>query len=914
MSLRSGTGDRSREASVLFAVGLTFLLVGLFVAAFNRGGVAAQFMCATWITLAFGLLSQTIALERDVVGPEEVALGIVGFPALLVALAMGFAFAERFPWGVPRSRIGRWVGYVLYAWGAVATAGLVAHFVARSSGEAVRGPFGVSYPDFFAAVNSAFQLYVAAVGLGMIGLSIRNLRRATVPAQRRRAKWLIYGTIAGVAPFTFFQTLTAVAPRFAVASFVTRFDDIGSASLVLLPVLVAYGIATERLFDVEVVVRRGIKYLLARGLLRTVIVVQWTALTYILATHADMTIRDALVGNAWLILLLAVTALSLQYQRPLAAWIDRRFFREALDRELTLRELADELERVDSLDACAQLVRSRLDATVHPKTSRVLFDADAAGASAVERASDVELVIPMIAGDGTVAGALELGEKRSEQPYSATDLELLATIAARMASVWQRVRLREQTRTAEASERRARDENRAKSLFLAAMSHELRTPLNAVLGFAQLIRRDPLLGAENREYLETILRSGEHLLGLINDVLSIAKIEAGKMTLSIQPFDFNRFVRAVEEMIGVRARAKGLAFVVERAEGLPTVVLGDEGKLRQVLLNLLGNAMKFTESGSVRLRVAWEDGRAAFDVEDTGRGIAPDEMEKLFVPFEQTESGRSEADGTGLGLAISREMVRLMGGDIRVSSRVGVGTSFAFEMEMPVAVSHEPIGERRVAIAVEPSGRGRRVLVVDDTRENRLVLVKLLESVGLAVREAENGAEAVETWAAWRPDLVFMDMRMPVVGGLVATAEIRRRESEEGAEVRTRIVALTASAFEHERDEILAGGCDRFVTKPFREEAIFDALTELIGVKFVYEAAGISAARVEAVTLDRLAAMPPERLGALKEALTLGDVTEIRRVVAAIAADDRELAESLAAAISAYRYDALLELAERVAP
>jgi signal transduction histidine kinase/ligand-binding sensor domain-containing protein len=330
-------------------------------------------------------------------------------------------------------------------------------------------------------------------------------------------------------------------------------------------------------------------------------------------------------------------------------------------------------------------------------------------------------------------------------------------------------------RAATESERRALEANRAKSIFLANMSHELRTPLNAILGFVQLMGRDRSLGAEHRKDLAIITRSGEHLLSLITDVLSIAKIEAGRISLTEQAFDLGRLLDAVRSMISARADLKGLVVVFDVEPGMPAAVRGDEAKLRQVLLNLLGNAVKFTTEGTVTLRARWADGRACFEVQDTGPGISAEELDTLFQAFVQTEAGRQVQEGTGLGLVISRSFVRLMGGDIEVASRVGEGTTFRFEASLPRADAAEVVEERKVA-GLAPGQPSRRMLVVDDTFENRALLARLLKSVGFDVREATNGQEAVAEWEASRPDLIFMDMRMPVMDGIEATREIRRRE------------------------------------------------------------------------------------------------------------------------------------------
>ncbi len=424
-----------------------------------------------------------------------------------------------------------------------------------------------------------------------------------------------------------------------------------------------------------------------------------------------------------------------------------------------------------------------------------------------------------VAAAGAVAGAVRLRERAVHRRTERLE-EMVRRRTAELAEALARV---------EASEARAVEANRAKSVFLANMSHELRTPLNAVLGFAQLLERDPVIGVAGREELGIIRRSGEHLLGLINDVLSISRIEAGKLSLDARPFDLPELLSSVVGMIRVRAAGKGLAVGFEPAGDLPRGVLGDDGKLRQVLLNLLGNAVKFTERGRVVLRARWTDGRAAFEVADTGPGITAAERERLFQPFVQTEAGRRSREGTGLGLAISRQMVSLMGGDLRVASRPGHGSTFSFDIGLPIA--ELPGSATPSFVGGLEEGQGSpRILVVDDTLENRILLERLLTHAGFQVRQASNGAEAVETWGTFRPDAVFMDMRMPVMDGREATRRIR--ELEHGAGGRTVIVALTASAFEHEQSDILASGADELVVKPFEVEAIFAVLARTLGVRY----------------------------------------------------------------------------------
>ena len=396
--------------------------------------------------------------------------------------------------------------------------------------------------------------------------------------------------------------------------------------------------------------------------------------------------------------------------------------------------------------------------------------------------------------------------------------------------------VRERTAALRESEQRALAASRAKSAFLANMSHELRTPLNGVLGFAQLLARRKNRDAEDREGLDIIMKSGEHLLGLINDVLSLSKIEAGRVTLEQEAFDVATLVHDVENVLRVRAEEKNLRLVCEIDDTLPRAVAGDQGKLRQILLNLAGNAVKFTSAGSVTIRVAWNDGRARLEVEDTGPGIAAEELPRLFEPFSQTDSGQRTKEGTGLGLALSRDLARLMDGDITVVSEAGRGSCFRVEIALPEAALEtivEPKDRRRVT-SLAAGQSPVRVLVVDDTTLNRTVLTRLLASVGFDVRAAAGGEEAVALWESWEPHFIWMDKRMPGVDGLEATRRIRARERSEGR-ARVPIIALSASALEHERSDILAAGCDDFVAKPFRESMIFTKMREHLGIEYAYE-------------------------------------------------------------------------------
>jgi signal transduction histidine kinase/DNA-binding response OmpR family regulator/ligand-binding sensor domain-containing protein len=387
------------------------------------------------------------------------------------------------------------------------------------------------------------------------------------------------------------------------------------------------------------------------------------------------------------------------------------------------------------------------------------------------------------------------------------------------------------------SEQRALAASHAKSAFLANMSHELRTPLNGVLGFAQLLARRKNRDAEDREGLAVIMKSGEHLLNLINDVLSLSKIEAGRVNLSETVFDLRGLVRDVEDVMRFPAEEKNLHLVCEVDERqIPRAVRGDEGRLRQILINLVGNAVKFTERGSVIVRVLWKEGRAQIDVIDTGPGIKADELPRLFAPFVQTETGRRSKEGTGLGLALSRDLARLMQGDITVMSSPGSGSAFRIEVALPEAAFEllAQTRDRRRVVALAPGQGMHRILVVDDMAVNRTVLSRLLSSVGFDVHDVPSGEEALAIWRTWEPHLIWMDKRMSGMDGLEVTRTIRKEEMVSGKK-RTPIIALSASALEAERGEILAAGCDDFVAKPFRETTIFFKLREHLGVDYIYE-------------------------------------------------------------------------------
>ncbi len=474
-------------------------------------------------------------------------------------------------------------------------------------------------------------------------------------------------------------------------------------------------------------------------------------------------------------------------------------------------------------------------------------------------------------------------------------------------------RRRQAELAAEQARAAAEEANRAKSAFLANMSHELRTPLNAILGFTELLSHDARLTSDQREQLDIIARSGEHLLDLINDVLDLSKIEAGRMTLVEEPFELPQLLRDLEDMFRLRATAKGLSLLFELDASLLPYALADAGKVRQILINLLSNAVKFTQQGGVTLRARCdaldaERWRLVVEVEDTGPGIAPDELAVVFEPFRQTRVGQ-RAQGTGLGMPISRQLARLMGGDLTVTSTLGVGSCFRLEVPLrPAPADAVKAGQvARQVVGLKPGQPQYRILVVDDVASTRTLLLKLLQPLGFAIRTVEDGEQAIAVWQAWQPHLILMDMRMPVLDGREATRRIRALPGGEAV----KIVALTASAFEEERAEIMAAGCDDFVRKPFRAAVIWDVLERHLGVAFE-EAGPIEAAAPPSpeapLTPAALAHLPSAWREAFHKAALSADADALQSLLQELRDADLPLRHRLQALLDEFRFDVLAEL------
>lgn len=450
--------------------------------------------------------------------------------------------------------------------------------------------------------------------------------------------------------------------------------------------------------------------------------------------------------------------------------------------------------------------------------------------------------------------------------------------------------------------------NRAKSIFLANMSHELRTPMNAILGFAQLMERDKRIPEDVLRNIATINRSGRHLLSLINDVLEISRIESGRSRVVQEPFKLIETLEVVREIILVRTNDKRLAFNVDYANDLPRHVLGDAHRLQQILLNLLGNAVKFTEQGEIRLVVCTQpDQRILFSVLDTGPGIAKEEQEHIFDAFYQVHGSVSKGEGTGLGLAISREFVRLMGGELSLKSELNDGCTFSFSLPLPVTDNHPSVTKSLWVTGLTPGQSPPRILVAEDQIDNQGVIEQLLKQIGCEVCIAVNGLEAVELFQSWRPQLILMDIRMPVMDGYEATCCIRKLPGGDTLP----IIALTASVFAEDKAQLLDAGCNEMIAKPIQAELLFDAIGRLLGLTFEYAHKDVLESQQEATQMKTeltLNTLPAELREELAKSAAVLDVEATQAIAEQLRENYPEEAKLIAGLIENYSFEKLIDL------
>ncbi len=458
--------------------------------------------------------------------------------------------------------------------------------------------------------------------------------------------------------------------------------------------------------------------------------------------------------------------------------------------------------------------------------------------------------------------------------------------------------------------------NQAKSQFLASMSHELRTPLNGVLGYSQILQRDPKATPRQKEQLNAIINCGDHLLNLINDVLDLSKIEAGQIDVVNTPCDLHLLLKRVGDVSRHRAQAKGVAFSIDISPEVPRGILTDEGKLRQILVNLLGNAVKFTEIGQVTLEIAEKPTQSLrFDIRDTGVGIPPNELEDVFDPFKQLEAGKA-AGGTGLGLAISRQLAEALEGSLTVTSRVGEGSVFTVTIPLE-EVSAEELGVQQTldhsehpTVRVAP-GKTVTVVVADDRKTNRDILTTLLTTSGFTVVEADDGDVAVTEIRKLQPDLVLLDIRMPRLNGILALNQVRA----DPAVAKTKVIAVTASVFPEFRDKALEAGFDDFLSKPFRTPSLFALLEKHLEASLLVREEPAKSDPPEASDQETVQPgtetnLSEETITELKSAVRIRNLTAIKKIAHRIGEDpaNRETADRITAFTRKFDFISLQKL------